>query len=148
MKRNINNMSELNEAIDSLERKAVLQKQELKEHFSGVMDNLKPINLIKHGIHSTFSGENKQDLIKAALGLGSGMLGRKLLLGKAGGGILRKILGAALEFGVLGVVTRNAEKIKEKGSELVGKFLNKRKSSRTDPFKKQERLPPNYSPKS
>ena len=129
MKRYISNEKELNEAIEELEKKADLQKQELKDHFSGVMENIKPINIIKHGLQSAFSGGNKTDLLKAAVGLGSGILGRKLLVGRAGGNVLRKIIGAALEFGVVGLVAKNAERIKEKGSELIEKFFHRKKSS-------------------
>lgn len=129
MKRYISNEKELNEAIEELEKKADFQKQELKDHFSGVMENIKPINIIKHGLQSAFSGGNKTDLLKAAVGIGSGILGRKLLVGRAGGNVLRKIIGAALEFGVVGMVAKNAERIKEKGSELIGKFFHGKKSS-------------------
>lgn len=134
MKRTINSATELSEAIEVLERKARFQKEELKDHFSGVMENLKPINLIKHGVQSVFSGENKQDLLKAAIGLGSGILGRKLLIGKSGSSVLRKVIGAALEFGVVGVVAKNAEKIKEKGSILIDKIFHRKKSQPTRPL--------------
>jgi hypothetical protein len=138
MKRSITTEAELNEAIAALERKADFQKQELKEQFSATMENMKPLNLIKHGLQSTFSGENKQDLLKAAIGVGSGILGRRLLVGKAGGNILRKIIGAALEFGVVGVVAKNAERIKEKGSELIDKIFNKKKSAGPGPLSDPE----------
>lgn len=128
MKRTITTSAELNEAIEDLERRSSLQKQELKEQFAGTMENLKPINLIKHGLQSTFSGENKQDLLKAAIGLGSGILGRKLMMGRSGGGIIRKVIGAALEMGVVGVVVKNADKLKEKCSDLLNKIFHKKKA--------------------
>jgi hypothetical protein len=127
MKRSIATETELNEAIVRLERKADLQKQELKDHFSATLENMKPLNLIKHGLQSAFSGENKQDLLKAAIGLGSGILGRRLLVGKGGTTVWRKIIGAALEFGIVGVIAKKAEIIKEKGSELIDKFFHKKK---------------------
>jgi len=129
MKRPITTETELNEAIARLEKKADFQKQELKDHFAATMENMKPLNLIKHGLQSAFSGENKQDLLKAAIGVGSGILGRRLLVGKAGSTVLRKIIGAALEFGVVGVIAKNAERIKEKGSELIDKIFHKKKPS-------------------
>jgi hypothetical protein len=128
MKRTITSSAELNEAIEDLERTASFQKQELKEHFAGTMENLKPINLIKHGLQSTFSGDNKQDLLKAAIGLGSGILGRKLMMGKSGGGIIRNVIGAALEMGVVGAVVKNAEKLKGKGLELLEKIFHRKKA--------------------
>lgn len=148
MKRSITSASELNEALEALERKALLQKDELKEHFSGTMENLKPVNLIKHGLQSAFSGNNKQDLLKAAIGLGSGILGRKMVMGKAGGSLLRRVLGAALEMGVVGVVVKNAEKLKEKGSGLIDKFFSKKKDPGPPPSSFSEKKPLNYFQKS
>ena len=144
MKRTITSSAELNEAIEDLERRASLQKQELKEHFAGTMENLKPINLIKHGFQSTFSGENTQDLLKAAIGLGSGILGRKLMMGKSGGGIIRKVVGAALEMGVVGVVVKNAEKLKGKGSQLLDKIFHKKKTGGPVPPALPGKKPVNY----
>ncbi|HEY4153963.1 MAG TPA: hypothetical protein VGM24_00995 [Puia sp.] len=147
MKSSIETGAELNEAIAALEKKAVFQKEELKEHFAGVMENMKPLNLIKNGLQSTFSGENKQDLLKTAIGIGSGMLGRKLLIGRAGGSILRKIFGAALEFGVVGLVAKNAEKIKLKGSEFIENLFHKKKSSRSVLLPDPDQPGSNYSRK-
>jgi hypothetical protein len=132
MKRSITNERELEEAISALEKKADDQRQALKEHFSGVMENMKPLNLIRHGLRSAFSGDNKQDLLKTVIGIGSGLLGRRLLARRAGGNVLRKIIGAALEFGVVGMVAKNAERIKEKGSELIDRILHKKKPSGSD----------------
>ncbi|HEY4153899.1 MAG TPA: hypothetical protein VGM24_00675 [Puia sp.] len=132
MKRSITTEEELNEAIRALEKKADLQKQELKDQFSGVVENMKPLNLIKHGLQSTFSGGNKPDLLKAAIGIGSGILGRRLLVGRAGGNVLRKIITAALEFGVVGLVAKNAEKLKEKGSALIEKIFHKNPHTSSD----------------
>jgi hypothetical protein len=146
MKRKITSAMELNQAIEELEKKADFRKQELKDHFSGVMENLKPINLIKHAVQSAFSGENKQDLLKGLLGLGSGILGRKLLVGKSGNNMLRKVIGAALEFGVFGMIAKNAGKIKEKGSELIGKVFHRKKSPGPDPLRNRNQSL-NYSQK-
>ncbi len=142
--KNIKNLNELNEAIEMLEEKAGFQKQELKEHFSGVMENLKPFNLVRHLMQSAFSGENKQDLFKAAIGLGSGILGRKLMMGKSGGGILRRVIGAAIEFGLGGIVAKNAEKIKEKGSELIERFSRRKSAKHPEPTNNSEQPPVNY----
>ena len=142
--RNIRNIAELDEAIEMLEEKAKFQKQELKEYFSDVMEGLKPIHLIRHLIQSAFSGGNKQDLLKAAIGLGSGILGRKLMMGKSGGSIIRRVLGAALEFGLCGIVAKNAEKIKEKGSELIERFFRRKNSNHPELKPHSEQHTVNY----
>jgi len=144
MKRTITSATELHEVIEDLEKKASCQKEELKEHFSGVMENLKPINLIKHGLQSAFSGDNKQDLLKAAIGLGSGILGRKLVMGRLGNGLLRKVIGTALEMGVIGMVVKNAEKLKEKGSDLMEKIFHKKRSSGPKLPALHDKKPANY----
>jgi hypothetical protein len=133
MKRSISSAQELNAAIEMLEQKAALQKQELKEQFAGVVDNLRPVNLIRHGVQSVFSGGNRQDLIKAAIGIGSGLLGRKLMSGGIRGRLMRRILGMALEFGAVGYVLKNTGKLKAKGADLIGRLFRSRSGS--DPGK-------------
>ncbi len=126
--RQVTNTEELNAAIADLELKAARQKEEMISSFAGVRESLKPMNLLKQTVQSTFSPGKKNDLVGTALGLGSGLLGRKLLFGSSSG-ILGKLLGAAVEFGLGGMVAKNAEKIKEKGSELIDRFLPKRKTA-------------------
>src|SRR5450755_4002558 len=118
------NHKKLADTIEGLELKASRQKNEMQESFNSLSENLKPINLIKGGVRSVFSGDNKEDLLKAAIGLGSGFLSRKLLLGNTKS-FLGKNIGSAIQWGIAGLVSKNAEKIKEKAGDLIDKYIRR-----------------------
>jgi hypothetical protein len=128
MKKPITNSEELAEAIAALELKAKAQRRDLEETFSAVSENLKPLNLVKNGLRSVFSGEHKGELFNALIGLGSGLLSRKLILGKTSG-FVGKTVGKAIQWGMAGLVSQNAEKIKEKAGGIIDRlFKHKAKS--------------------
>lgn len=125
MKKLIRNSEELAEAIAVLELKAAAQKREIEEAFHVVSEELKPLNLVKHGFRSVFSGENKADLLNALIGLGSGLLSRKLILGKTNS-FVGKTVGKAIQWGMAGLVSKHAENIKEKAGEIIDRLFRKR----------------------
>ena len=127
MKKKFKNADDLEQAIAALEQKAALQKKELKESFEVVTESLKPVNLLKSGFRNVFSGDLNIDMLDILLGLGSGFLGRKLLLGNTSG-ILGKNLGRVVQWGMAGLVSKNAEKIKEKAGEWIDKIFKKNKT--------------------
>lgn len=128
MKKQIKNSEELERAIAELELKASSQKKDLEATFAVVTENLKPLNLVRNGVRSVFSPEHREDLVNAVIGLGTGMLSRKLLLGRAKG-IFSKTAGKAVEWGIAGLVSNNAEKIKEKAGTLIDKIFKKKQGS-------------------
>ncbi len=127
MKPAIKNSQDLDKAIAELELKAAAQKREIEETFKVVSENFKPLNLIKSGFRSVFSGGNKSDLLNILLGMGSGLLSRKLFVGKPKG-FIGKTVGKAVQWGMAGLVSRNAERIKEKAGELIDKLFKKPRS--------------------
>jgi hypothetical protein len=124
----VTNAADLDRAIAELEIKAATQKKEIQETFAAVSENLKPLNLVKNGVRSVFSGENKEGLVNALIGLGSGIISRKLFFGKANG-VVGKTIGNAIQWGMAGLVSKNAEKIKEKAGELIDKVFKHSKSN-------------------
>jgi hypothetical protein len=136
MKKKVTNAGELSEAIVALELKAAAQKRDIQESFSAVSENLKPLNLVKSGFRSVFSGEHKEDLVNALIGLGSGFLSRKLILGRTNG-FVGKTVGKAIQWGMAGLVSKNAEKIKEKAGELIDRLFRKHKPSESLKLKAQ-----------
>jgi hypothetical protein len=122
----VNKTAELHQAIAALEKKSSTQKKDLQETFTAVSENFKPLNLVKSGVRSVFSGENKEDLFNILLGLGSGFLGRKMLLGKSNG-LVGKTVGRAIQWGMAGLVSKNAETIKEKAGLLIDKLFRRHK---------------------
>ena len=102
----INSARDLHEAIGELEQKKAQQLLALEHQFSDVYENLKPGNLIKHTLQSAFgSGESKQNILGSVIGLGTGFLSKRLLVGKSVG-FFRKAIGTAVELGVAGMIGR------------------------------------------
>ena len=124
MKKPITNSEELEEAIAALELKAAAQKREIGETFAEVSEDLKPLNLVKNGVRSVFSSEHKGELFNALIGLGSGLLSRKLILGRTNG-FIGKTIGKAIQWGMAGIVSQNAEKIKEKAGGIIDRLFKK-----------------------
>ena len=121
----LRNGEELTKRIAELEARASHQKIELQETFGEVTESLKPMNLMKSGFRSVFTSEHKGDILNAVIGLGSGFISRKLLLGKSTG-FVGKTVGKAIQWGMAGIVSKNADKIKEKAGQIIDKILKKK----------------------
>jgi hypothetical protein len=141
MKNQITNSYDLEKAIAELELKVEAQKKDIERTFSVVTENLKPLNLVRTGVRSVFSPEHREDLVNALIGLGTGILSRKLLLGRAKG-IFGKTAGKAVEWGIAGLVSNNAEKIKEKAGALIDKIFRKKTGSNHTPNTLQKKITP------
>ena len=110
----IANTTDLDVAIKRLERKKALMEEELKDQMHGILESLKPANILKHTIHEVQeSTELKHNLFKVALGLGAGYFSRKLVVGKSAG-LVKKALGTALQYGITNFVSKKNHK--ENGS--------------------------------
>lgn len=127
MKRPVKNSDNLAEVIAELELKASAQKREVHEAWLEVSENLSTGNLLKTGARFLFSSKNKEELVNILIGLGTGFLSRKLLIGKSRS-FLGKTLGKAVQYGMAGVVSQNAEKIKEKAGEWIDWIFKRTKS--------------------
>jgi hypothetical protein len=122
----INNISELDTAIKRLERKKLLLEENLKDDFHTLLQSLKPTNILKNTIHEVQeSPELKHNLLKVVLGLGAGYFSRKLIVGKSAG-IVKKALGAALQYGITSFVAKKNGKEEESGLYSKKKNLFKR----------------------
>ncbi len=102
----IANTTELDVAIKRLERKIKLQEADLQDHFHTLLVSMKPTNILKTTIHEVQeSPELKHNLFRVALGLGAGYFSKKMVVGKSAG-LVKKALGAALQFGVTQFVAK------------------------------------------
>jgi hypothetical protein len=126
MKKKVKNADDLAGAIAELELKATAQKKDLQETFESVSENLTPLNLVKAGVSSVFSAEHREGMFNVLIGLGTGILSRRLILGKSTG-FVGKTIGKAIQWGMTGLVSKNAEKIKEKAGELIDKIFKRHK---------------------
>ena len=121
----------LNEAILFLERKREADLFLLKEHFEFTKEQLNPIKIIKDEVKEVISAPNLTGkVVKGAVGLLSGFLAKKFVIG-SGAGVVGRIAGPALQAGVTGLIMKNVpnnmESLKDQGISALQKGLSKLK---------------------
>ncbi|MFY0484101.1 hypothetical protein ACI6PS_16000 [Flavobacterium sp. PLA-1-15] len=103
----------LAEAIRQLENQRRAELSLLKAHFEFTVDNLNPVNIIKEkfsegvsAIGETVTSESfKSKALKIGVGLASGFLTKKLVVGSSGG-FFKKLLGMGVQAAVSGFVMK------------------------------------------
>lgn len=124
--KNRNETDELNELILVEELKYANDLAQLKNQFDLAYESIKPINLVKNLFHQvTASPEIRNDLVSNVIGLGTGFLSKKLLLGATHNPI-KKIFGTLFEFAVANTVAKHTDGIKTIGGNLLNHFFKKR----------------------
>ncbi|MEO8819649.1 MAG: hypothetical protein ABI267_03315 [Ginsengibacter sp.] len=102
----IANTTDLDTAIKRLERRKSVMEEDLKDRFHILAEDLKPKNILKNTIQEVQESTSlKHNLLKVALGLGAGYFSRKLVVTKSAG-VVKKILGAALQYGVTNFIAK------------------------------------------
>ncbi len=123
----ITTSDELKNAIQILEFDQQVREQQLKEHVYLAIESLKPVNLIKSTIHEVVSSPHLIDnVLGVAMGLTSGYISKKIVLGKSVN-VIRKLIGTLLQFGITNVVAQNSESIKTFGQSIYQYFQQRRK---------------------
>jgi len=126
MTKKINSVNDLQLSILELEQKRNVLERELKQQLSDFSESIKPVNIIKNTFQDAFGSENsKKNIIGAAIGLGSALLSGRFLAGRSN--LLRKSISAAAQFGLAGIIAKNAEKIKSAGAGIIYKIFRRRK---------------------
>ncbi|MBK7171963.1 MAG: hypothetical protein IPH84_01735 [Bacteroidales bacterium] len=129
---NITTSSELLEAIKILEAEQDFKGQVLKTQFFLTYESLKPINLINSTLKDISSSPYLLDnILGTAMGLVSGFLSRKLIVGGSSS-IIRKLLGSILQFGVTNIVAQHPDMLKNL-SHFIMQFISPNKSSPDKP---------------
>ncbi|HXU28442.1 MAG TPA: hypothetical protein VN698_14525 [Bacteroidia bacterium] len=119
----------LDEKIISLENRRAHELKLLKEHFYIIHEELKPINLVKNTLKEMFSSpELKNNAIGNAMGLATGYLSKKIIVGSSHNPI-KNILGAVLQFAVANTVSKHSNTIKAVGEILIGRLSKRIKQS-------------------
>ena len=124
----ISSSEELKQKIAELELKKVRQKAEIKEHFHGMVESVKPKNLIRVGLQSINEAPVlKQNLINSVTSLVTGWVARKLAVPK-NDTIIKKTAGAAIQYGVTRFMATRGDNI----GDVIGRFFSnfKRKKYR------------------
>lgn len=122
----IQTSADLKMAIRQLE----LQRDEelilLKEEWQETKEKLKPANLMKAAFKQVTDMPNlKTDVVNAAIGLATGFIAKKLIIGKTLNP-LSKLLGTVLEIFVARKASDNAESIKTAGSTIIDKLFKRK----------------------
>jgi hypothetical protein len=128
----ISSESSLRSAILLLESKQAAEGKLLKEHFLVTYDSLKPVNLIISTIKEiSASRDLKENILNTSVGLTAGYLS-KLLFERGTKNPVKRIIGNALMFGIVNMISRNPESVKSLGNRLL-KFIGNKLDGRAQP---------------
>lgn len=124
--KSITTSADLKNAIRVLELEQKNNLLAIKEEVDLLQESLKPANIIK----STFKKmvdvpDLKAGIVNTVIGVVSGIMTKKLVLGKTHNPI-SKLLAVAMEMLVANKVTKNADFIRITGSMLLNKFFKKK----------------------
>ena len=109
MKKKIYNTEDLKDAIAELERKRDIEEAALKYEFRETYESFKPANILKNTLAEVSTSPTfRHNLFKVVLGLGAGYLSQKLVIGRSAG-LLKRIAGTALQFGVTALVAKTGD---------------------------------------
>lgn len=121
----ISSRAELKAAIQELEGKLDNEWPLLKKEFFNTYESLKPINILKTTLKEAIASPNlKTDVINGAIGLTTGILAKKVILGKTLNP-LTKLLGIILEMAVANKVKKNADGVRSIGTFIMKKIFTR-----------------------
>jgi len=125
----INSTAGLRASIQLLEVENSIKGQLLIDQLFITYESLKPVNLLKYTLNEISASPNMIDnLSGTAMGLLSGYLSKKVIVGSSGN-IIRKIIGSVLQFGVTNIVAQNSDFIKSFGLTLFQHFTHRNEVS-------------------
>ncbi|MFN0082366.1 MAG: hypothetical protein ACKVOM_07570 [Ferruginibacter sp.] len=127
----IKNAIDLDAAISALEQKRVIQEIILKKQYNDTIDHYRPKNLIKSAFVNILEpGETSNKILKAAGGIGAGLLAKNLVFGSAATSFLGKMAGNALKMGATNAVINHRDKIAAWGISIFKNLFTKTESSK------------------
>lgn len=117
----LNETDKLNETIALLEAKQTYELIDLKNHFDATYESLKLINFVKTTFRNLIkSPDIKQNILSSVVGLTTGYLSKKVLIGSTHNPI-KKVLGGILQFVITNIAAKKAatiSKIEEEKSQI------------------------------
>jgi hypothetical protein len=128
----IRSSADLKLAIRQMELKQANELIVLKQDLKDTVESMKPMNLIKGAFKKVSANPDlKTDVLNAAIGLTTGFLTKKLVMGRSTN-IFKKIIGIALEMTIANKVAKNTDMIKTAGNMVYNKFFNRKRSVSED----------------
>jgi hypothetical protein len=124
----------LREQIRVLEIKQEAEGKVLKAQLKTTYEFFKPSNILKSIIQDVVTSDSlKHDFINTAASYTSGLLTKRLIVGKSQNPLL-KIIGLGIQFGITALVNKNYSSIKDVFTQYVNAFISNLQDSVTDEF--------------
>ncbi len=124
----INNKHELETAIIELEKRKLDQEKIMIAQFHTAKESLSPVNILKNTFSKiTHDTDIKSKILRTAAGLGIGILTKKIFTGNSTS-IVKKVLGNAMEVGVVNSAINHTDKIKAYGIAIYNNIFKKQHS--------------------
>ena len=126
-----NETEELNQLILVAQEQNENDLRELKHQFQLTYDSFKPVNILKNAFQNITTSPDIQDnMVSSAIGLSSGIMGKKLVMGNSHSPV-RKGIGTIVQFAVTNLVAKYTGGVSVIASNLFKSFFNK-KSNKTN----------------
>ncbi|WP_291133034.1 hypothetical protein [Flavobacterium sp. UBA7682] len=126
-----NETEELNQMILVAQAQNETDLRLLQEQFELTYESLKPANIIKNVFHNmTNTPDIKDNMVSSAIGLTSGIMGKKLVMGSSHSPV-RKVIGTVVQFAVTNLVSKYTGGFSAIAGNMFKSFFNK-KSSKTN----------------
>ncbi len=118
MKDSINTMSDLKVRIKELEALEARQVAGLKLQVHDTIEGMRPANLLKSAFNDMVGSKSlKQNAITASVGIGAGMLIKKIIMHKSKS-LLGKMAGYGLQFLTTKLISKKLPALKQKIANL------------------------------
>tara|TARA_R110002124_G_scaffold68010_3_gene184344 strand:- start:1220 stop:1549 length:330 start_codon:yes stop_codon:yes gene_type:complete len=99
----------LSQMILLLEQKKAAEFASLHEHYIVISESVKPLNLLKGALNKmTSSPDLRHNILNTAIGLSTGYISKKLLLGSTHNPI-KRVLGTVFQFVVTNLVAKRID---------------------------------------
>jgi len=122
---NITTVAGLKNAISVLEVEQASKGKLLKEQLHVVYQSLMPVNILRNTLKKFFGPSDLlEDLSGSAMGAASGLLMKKIFIGKSGNAI-KKLIGSLLQMSISSIVAQNADLIKSTGQVILKRLFQK-----------------------
>ncbi|MBK8703075.1 MAG: hypothetical protein IPN33_05325 [Saprospiraceae bacterium] len=122
--RKIHSETDLKNAIADLENKQEEEGKMLKEDFHNAYEDVKPVKIIVNTLRDAFeSSELKDQLLITSVGLAAGYISKKMFVRESHGEV-KKIIAAALVFGITNYIAKHPEEVKLAGRIAINFIRN------------------------
>jgi len=122
----ISNAVELKDAIQKLESDRVVQGFLIKQEVEHAYNSINPLTMIKENLEDSSSNLLGNNMISTSVGLATGFLIKKWIIGKSENQF-RGILGSAAQIGVINLIAQYHSTVEIVGRTLLQLFLHKDK---------------------